>query len=118
VFFPFREDRDAKKWRSSKEITEQLYLPFNGNEFVFEGAESDRLDTFYSTPSTRRSKSPHADPPATVRYKNVLFEVIVHRELYDPDRRVIIQFSNQRRPFPWPNPDDTDAKRMLERKGW
>lgn len=118
LVFPFFSQRDFDKLQTNSEYKKDVVLGFNGEEFGFENTPVQPSDVYYSTPSTRGSKSPWEEPKARVRYKSASFEVQQAQEIYDSERKAIIVFYNERQTYPWPSPEDADIRRFEARKGW
>lgn len=84
---------------------------YNGEAFTISFAPIN--PTWYATKETWSSRRLTNTPVALVHYKGKEFRVQSVLEVYDPESKSILQFTNSYAPYPWGGPDGIDLTRII-----
>lgn len=109
VRFPFYQDRIQMHVDRSPDGVNRLGTIYDGAAFRIQGNEVAQV--WYATNSTAATRNLSVTPPAIVNYKGTVFKVWSSREVYDPETRSILSFTNWHTPYPWGAPEPADLER-------
>jgi hypothetical protein len=113
VQFPFYRERIYQKGIHGEVVgLNELDTAYNGEAFTVEDSSQAGVQTWYATRETRAAPLNNA-PVAIVDYKGVVFKVRSLQEIYDPETKDILLFTNWYAPYPWGGPDSVDGKRLM-----
>jgi hypothetical protein len=102
--FPFYHERVYEKGMYGETLAlKKLGTVYDGNVFNLENGTNAEGFTWYSLQKARTHQIPDRPPIAAVEYKGVIFEIADTQEIYDPETKTILSFSNQYIPYPMGN---------------
>jgi hypothetical protein len=114
LFYPPTPMIREKEAIGMPKIAEEFPLIYNGEAFVLSGLPQTARGLWYATKQAQ--DSPYFQitgmREAPVDYKGIKLSVKSVAQVYDPETRSILQFTNNFRAFPWDRPEQEDIKRM------
>jgi hypothetical protein len=114
VQFPFYRQRNYSRGEHGEVVgLKELDTAYDGTPFVVANPPEPGVQTWYATNETRATSKLNDMPVAVVNYKGVVFRVTTFQEIYDPETKSILQFTNWYTPYPWGAPAPLDLKRLL-----
>ncbi|RKP43929.1 hypothetical protein [Pararobbsia silviterrae] len=114
VRFPYFLQRKYQRGAHGEVVgLTSLNSTYDGGSFVIDAHSPDGVQTWYATTETRMARR-NSSPAARVSYKGVEFEVTGLQEVYDPDTKNILLFTNYVMPYPWGGPEPVDIKQLSE----